>query len=190
MASQGPLSPTVQGEDATYGTQPWYGLGTEILASDNTRLECLASGTPGSSDSHYLTATGFGFSIPSGATINGIGVEWEVRQPSSSNTSFWRSRIIKDGSIGVYDLADGRSGGSSDSYLLFGGLGEWWLLNWTPADINDTGFGAAVGFHFGDNTSSIEVDHCRITVFYTELVISTLGQSIVRGFSRRRSNNY
>jgi len=36
--------------------------------------------------SHYLKATNFGFSIPSGATINGIFVEVEVKKAESSNS--------------------------------------------------------------------------------------------------------
>ena len=67
MASQGPNFPGTGADDASIGALAWTSPGN-ILADDGN----YATATPGFSQvTHYLEATGFAFSIPVGATING-----------------------------------------------------------------------------------------------------------------------
>src|SRR5690348_10715472 len=78
MAIQGPNLPTAAtGNTAAIfaGTTAWTNP-ANILAVDNSRatITRTISGTTNSDD---LIATGFGFSIPAGATINGIQVDMD-----------------------------------------------------------------------------------------------------------------
>lgn len=124
--------------------------------------------------SHYLKATGFGFSIPSGATINGIVVEVERKASANtaSNTIVDTSvRIVKGGALGVND-DKATAGGwpTTDAYATYGGSTDLWLETWTPTDINATNFGAAIAAEevcTGTTAVTASVDHIRITVSYT-----------------------
>ena len=72
-ASANPASGT---DKNTVGTVTWTSPGN-ILSSDNTYATAGISNT--NPDSHYILAKGFGFSIPAGATINGISVSIEKK---------------------------------------------------------------------------------------------------------------
>lgn len=74
MATQGPYSPGTMADDSTVGTVTWVNP-DNAKASDDVRAIMYYGGS-----SHYLKATNFGFSIPAGATINGIVVEIEKRK--------------------------------------------------------------------------------------------------------------
>jgi len=67
MAIQGPNNPGTMADDSTVGISSWQDINNAII-EDGT-----PSSTSGKNEqTHYLKATNFGFSIPSGATINGI----------------------------------------------------------------------------------------------------------------------
>lgn len=134
MASSGPNSPS-SASSVSLGFNVWSSPGN-VTASDNTRTTALCNS---GSITHYLQATGFGFAVPTGATIDGIVVEWER---GATNVADYASRIVKGGSVGSTD----KSGGTwptSDAYASYGGASDLWGTTWTPADINASNFGAA-----------------------------------------------
>jgi hypothetical protein len=174
MSSIGPLSPGTCADDSAVGTVAWANP-DNAKVSDNV-YAVLSGGT----SSHYLKATNFGFSIPTGATINGILLEIQQRVVTSgdgANPS--QVRIVKaDGSIGTTNKGSSSMYGiwqsTTPAYWSFGSSTDLWGETWTPADINDVDFGSVLGV---TSTSapglfSSEVDHIRITVYYTEAVAS------------------
>jgi hypothetical protein len=84
VASQGPLSPSTGANDNSYGTVAWNSEGS-IVASDNTPATAILAPAE---VSNYLKATGFSFSIPAGATIDGIVVGIERHENVSSANAF------------------------------------------------------------------------------------------------------
>lgn len=69
----GPNSPTGGADDSSVGTITWSNP-TRIVSSNDSYA---TAGLDDNQISHYLKATNFGFSIPSGAVINGITAEIE-----------------------------------------------------------------------------------------------------------------
>ena len=164
MSTQGPLGPASCIDDSTIGSQAWLNPGN-VTAEDATFATVAM--TPINSPSHYLRATNFGFSIPAGATINGIVVEWK-RQAQTGTTTIQDNavRIIKSGTIGSTDKSSLSNWPNANAYATYGSSSDLWGLTWTDTDINGNSFGAALSAKCIANDTA-EVDYVRITVYYT-----------------------
>lgn len=188
MASQ-TLSPGTMADDATVGTVAWANP-DNAKTSDNTYT--VANCTTLSS--HRLNATNFGFSIPTGATINGILVEYEASRTKTGGTGsyFQRNRIIKNGTVGVTSPTP--SGGINDTeqYYSSGSSSYLWGLTWTAEDVNSPDFGFSVWIDgSGDApTYTFFIDHIRVTVYYTggatTRTVATNRQWATRGMATNR----
>lgn len=167
MASVGPNSPGTLANDSSTGTTAWS-TPSNAGASDDVRAICLLSGAP--LTGQYLAATNFGFSVPSGATINGIVVEVERRCPGGVTLqSDNRVRIIKSGTIGATDKATATGWPTTDTIASYGGASDLWGETWSDTDINSSTFGVAISPKRSSFkvARSMEIDHIRITVHYT-----------------------
>lgn len=169
MASSGPNYASACVNDSSIGTTAWTNPGN--ATTDNGSAATVSASLFGTTSSQGLKATGFGFSIPTGATIDGIVVEWKRQETGSSGViTDTDSRIVKGGTIGSTNKSSGTAWPTSAAYQSYGGASDLWGQTWTPADINSSGFGAALAASvesgaFGAVTAS--VDACRITVYYT-----------------------
>jgi len=171
MATQGPLSVATGANDTAVGTLAWTSTGS-IFTSNNVRATILTfSGT--FLTTNYLKGTNCGFSIPTGATINGITVEFELGVVLSfSISNFSRVSIVKaDGTVGTTNRSTGAAISTTESYISFGGASDLWGETWTAENINDADFGAVLSVELRTtdpkNGGQINVDHVRITVDYT-----------------------
>ena len=166
MPSQGPNSCVTGADDNSYGTDIWLLPGNITVSDDSRSTVAITTGT------HYLNAQDFGFTIPTGATINGIVVEWE-KSAASSGRGFAavkddRIRIIKAGSVGATDKSDNTAWSTTDTYVSYGSSTDLWGETWTVSNINGTDFGAVLAAKLsGAGTNTARVDHVRITVYYT-----------------------
>lgn len=154
---QGPNSPSTIVDDATVGTVEWVNP-DNAKASDNVYAVFTSGGTD---ISHYLKATNFGFSIPTGATINGILAEVEGKVGAFSyyvDGFAVKANVIKTPRFqqGIFT--------TTEAYIPYGSSSSLWGQAWTAADINDSGFGIAIDTNSGFGAS---IDHIRITVYYT-----------------------
>jgi hypothetical protein len=120
--------------------------------------------------SHYLKATNFGFSIPSGATINGILVEIE-KKANGYHGYDDNVKIVKaDGTLGTTNKADNSNLWEiTDTYHSYGSSSNLWGETWDDTKINDVDFGVAISARNNTNGlgNTLSVDHIRITVTYT-----------------------
>jgi hypothetical protein len=161
MSTQGPLGPGTGADDSGTGTTAWSNPGN-VTTEDGVFATCTLGGL---FSSHYLDATNFGFSIPAGATINGISVEWK-RMSGSGDIHDNAVRIIKGGTVGATDKSVAGNWSTTLGYQSYGGSSDLWGQSWTASDINASNFGAALAATTnGGDTAS--VDYCRITVTYT-----------------------
>lgn len=141
-----------------------------------------------------LEATGYGFSIPAGATVTGIQV---------SATKSSGSGLIVDQSVQLYKAgalqatnraaapatptpAAGSQWATAPATSIYGGSADLWGTTWTPADINSAGFGAGISAtNVATNDSlafqsdTAQLDWVGITVYYT-LASITHQQSFVK----------
>jgi hypothetical protein len=164
MSSQGPLGPS-GGADATgIGTVAWSNP-SRITAEDASN----ATVTLINQTSHWLEGTGFGFSIPAGATINGILVEWKKADANAGGTIFDAAiRLIQGGTVQSTDRSSGSAWPLSNSYVSYGGSADLWGGTWAYSDINASNFGAALAAREPTGTGdTAQVDYVRITVYYT-----------------------
>ena len=153
------------------GNVAWTNPGN-ITSSDNSYA---TAGFGGGTDSgfDYLRATNFGFSIDSGATIDGIEAIFERKDAGGSVTDSNIYIINGDGSAGVgsTNRSAGAAWPTSDTSATFGSSSDSWGESWTPAKVNSSDFGVQIrcsssaGFGVTDTAS---VDHVQITIHYSE----------------------
>ena len=154
------------GQSIIYGTRLWANP-TNIYTSNNLYANSFLE-----SDelSHWLRATNFGFTIPDGATIDGIKVEYE-KKASAFGIEDSAVKIVKAGSEAGDNKARAEYWSTTEGYVPYGGATDKWGLTWTPAQINAEDFGVSMAVYYGEDESArAYVDHIRVTVYYTEAV--------------------
>lgn len=120
--------------------------------------------------SRLIQATGFNFAIPVGYFIRGILLEVEKRifiQGAGSSAIDLNVRLL-GGSGTSSDYATATSWPATDAYVSYGGSTDLWGLPWTVAEINASTFGCEVSVQLtGSNTTAVQIDHVRLTVYYS-----------------------
>jgi len=163
--STGPNSPgTAVNDTSPMEASDWINPGN-ILTSDDT----YSTADVGQKFTNYLKATNFGFSIPAGATIDGILMEAEVKGTASSPLAIDTGVFIvkADGSIGTTNQATEAFISATESYVSYGSSSDLWGETWTAAQINDTNFGVVYSAVGSALVCIVSVDHIRMTVYYT-----------------------
>ena len=167
MATQTRM-PTVQANDGLPGNIDWeLGFG-DVFTSDDTFATVALEDTEGST---YLKATGFGFSIPTSATITAIRV-LVSRQVNIVGVDYAE---IEDYAIVLYRAGtlDEFNGTATGVWTASeaGVEHEMTLGNsWAPADINHANFGVglSVGASGGIYPTTAQVDFIEIEVEYSD----------------------
>jgi hypothetical protein len=164
--SQGPLAGTAPATvDTSVGTANWTSLANLFSTTSYSSTALYINNR-----SYYIVGQGFGFSIPTGATINGIIVTLQAR----SNFDVARDysvKIVKNNIITGTDKST-LSILSLGSFAnqTYGGSTDLWGETWTAADINNSNFGIAYSVesaHPPKGTIPVDVRNLRITVHYT-----------------------
>ena len=180
-------SPGTMANDNSFGLHAWIDPDNAKTSNDTYTTSTNSSTAYDSSSSQYLVATNLGFSIPTGATINGIVVELEMKAnylDANKQVSYYNGlSILKESSI-VGTPENGSSPyqfPTTEAYKTFGSSSSLWGTTWTSSDINDSGFGIRFKTNLQTNnnwnstsyTIIASIDHIRITVYYTEEGTST-----------------
>lgn len=147
--------------------------------------------------SEYLKGTGYSFAIPNGATINGIQVT--IDRFSSNIAGFTRIqdnevKLLKNGVIVGNNKADlGVNWPSSATTKTYGSASDLWGTTWTPADINNSGFGVVLSTLNGTALSQSytgSVDFMQITVTYTRDTTAPVIDPVTTPITVERTNTY
>jgi len=158
----GPNNPST-GTNVSLGNNAWSSPGN-ITSSDDTYASAPYSN---STDTDNLQGTGYGFSIPAGATINGITVSVE-RHYTGPGVAIDSTRLVKAG-VAVGSSKAGGVWPLSDATATYGSSSDLWGTTWTATDVNASNFGVLLGA--SDNTvgssGTAFVDTMTITVTYT-----------------------
>jgi len=166
---------SIQGPDTSSGLQPpAAAAGTSWTSPTNVFTSNNAYATYSvatSATTNALTATSYGFAIPSTAIVRGITVSIE-RKSSASSTLKDSDVYIKKASC--TDPCGTNHAGSSfystgDSVTTFGSSSDLWGKTWTAADINSSSFGLYYRIkNFSTTTSATaSIDQIAITVTYS-----------------------
>lgn len=162
--AEGPNSPDLGEDDSSVGTIAWSNPGN-VISSNNS----YATFTPGgpSVTSHYLKATDFDFSIPSGV-ITGVLVQIEKNwNGQSMATTDSTVKLVKGGVVSGDNKALAGDWPTTDTYSIYGGSTDLWGLTLTPNDINAANFGVVISATGSGALNISSVDHIHITVFFT-----------------------
>lgn len=149
------------------GNASWSNPGNASV-SDNQFA--VATPTTLGDNSNYLVATGFGFVIPSYATICGIKVEIQRRQTGLYGVVTDNSvKIVKNGVILGPDKKMAGVWPTSRAYATYGSSSDLWGTTWTSADLNSSNFGIAISANLsGVNVMpNANIDHIQITIYYS-----------------------
>jgi hypothetical protein len=171
-ASQGPLATT------SVISGGWTGF-NNIKLHDSVYATYAISAGGNSGD---IQATGFAFTIPTGATINGITVTAYVSDISGSGlTSTHDVTLLKAGAT-VGTPKSSAAPWGVPSTLTFGNGTDLWGTTWTTADTNAAGFGFQMSAHNGDiNPATAGIDFVTVTVNYTTSVTNATAVAYIGG---------
>lgn len=154
-----------------WGNGDWYydwSNPNRAMANDGSYATISVDG----GSSPYLACTGYNFSIPAGATINGITVNIKRNSNSTSNGGSMDAavRLIKAGSLAGVDRSTTTIYSTADVTEPHGGSTDLWGASWSYDDINNADFGvafAAMKPSSKGGAHTISVDWIQVTVDYT-----------------------
>ncbi len=178
--------------DATVGTAAWSNPSNATGSSTSTFASVSYTDTNNNETTEYLKLTNYGFSVPAGATINGIAASIYEKGNSATNSDIlpppygdvsWGQsvqdfsvKLYKGGTITGADRALGSNWPNVASAVSYGGTTDLWGTTWTAADINGSGFGIGISAnltvftsnpHVPTTTAIAAVYYAQITVYYT-----------------------
>jgi hypothetical protein len=142
--SSGPNTGTTTVNETVAGSAGnWTSLGNST-SSDNAYVTGPVLPSNGDYTDRFKI-TGFGFAIPVTATIQGIEVRVERSVTGGSNINDYEIFLVKNGiTQTATNLASSTTWPTTDATVVYGSPTNMWGNTWTPADINNTGFGFAI----------------------------------------------
>lgn len=165
LASLGQFSQTkactVGTDVAGIGTSAWTNPGNITALDGNYAIAATTA------QSHWLQATGFGFSIPAGATI--VGVSAAYYKKGDGNESDAAVRLIKGGVVQATDRSAPGAWPNAVFTQGYGGASDLWGAALAPADVNAANFGVALSASV-IAPGAAQVDYVTMTVYYQPFV--------------------
>jgi len=169
--TDGPNSPSIA-VNAASGEVAWTNP-TNVFSTNNAyAIASLNTSSTSTDESRYILIGGFGFSIPSTATIDGITFDVERGSSAADCVKDKNIYIVKGGSlITVENKADTVNYWPMvDADKTYGGPADLWGTTWTPADINANNFGIAIKTNIPPESSVgscfANIDYVRATIEY------------------------
>jgi len=154
--------------DSSVGNAAWSNPGNIVASNDSRAVTATMSA---GQTSQILRATNFGFSIPSGSTIDGIEVRIERSRTSSGGNQVQDNLIRLRKSTGQVgdNKAVGGNWPNNDTQTTYGGDSDVWSSSFTVDEINNSGFGVDIRCERSGGTAAAGgVDAVEIRVHYTE----------------------
>ena len=111
------------------------------ITAESSYASCTVDKGGGLSD--YLRGTNLGFSVPPGATIDGIEVQINHEAEYSAGLDDELLYLVENGSIisGCDNKASGDDWGTSPATATYGGSTDTWNCSLNPAIVNSSTFG-------------------------------------------------
>lgn len=177
MASQGPNYPSV-GESITSGdaNEVAWTTPANIQDADADEAQCIAATFDSPDPTEFLHGRGFGFTIPAGATVDGIVVEINRRSiiASSGKDKTVRLRDQFGTPVGVNKAVPATIWPTSLTIATYGGTTDLWDLNFVYTNdeiitmLNHASTGLVLQANANIANADIGASFIRMTVHYTE----------------------
>jgi hypothetical protein len=168
MATAGPNIAGTGADDSAVGTTTWSNPSN--VTNDGDDYTTVYGN--GGAQSHYLKATNFGFSVSTGATIDGIAVTIARKADQAGALRYVYDEVVSlvvGGSVtGDNKAAASTKWGTSEADVAYGGASDKWGLTPSVSDVNNANFGAVLSVqNFGAAGCTASVDKIEITITYT-----------------------
>jgi hypothetical protein len=162
--------------DLTASPLMWANLPGAENSDNNRTISGQSVPTNGVVNTSDLWAQTFLFSVPSTAIICGVEVRIERRQvgaiAGSSSVIDKSVRLIHNMTVTGSEHATTLPWSSTDQEDIYGGTGDLWGLNLTPAIVNAPDFGVAISAKLQNTGAPVtmlaQVDKVSIMVYYTQ----------------------
>jgi len=164
------LLPSSTVNDASSGLKAWNNINN--VKEKNGEVATVSLDFE--EDSNYIKCTDFGFDIPTSATI--IGIQVRVNGQTSSSIIYPLIQLLKEGALVGWALEE--EIGTVKEDFVYGSsesLNGWSFdgsLTFTPAEINNSGFGCVLSvgnFYEDEEIQTTSIDSIEINVYYTTL---------------------
>lgn len=174
------------------GTVAW-GSVTFAQGAQNSTYAQANSATP-SSISNYLRLSNYGFSIPAGATIDGVKVSVRATMVADSLylinpcttplANYYQVSLVNESSVvgSVNKAADNTLQNNLPNSDLFGGTADTWSGEASAINWNSSNAGCVVAFQWsasGSSNCSALVDRVNIEITYTPAAASGMPRRTV-----------
>jgi hypothetical protein len=114
-----------------------------------------------------FTTSGHGFAIPAYGIIDGIKLEAKVYGDGDTGSSDTLIKVGTSTKLSTSSPNFGQFWPNPLAFLTWGSATSLWgRTDWTPADINDSSFGATLAAEASHATGTISIDAVRITVYW------------------------
>lgn len=135
----------------------------------------MAVGLIGGGTTEFLEVEDFNFTVPVGATVNGIEVLIEKNSSAANSASDANVQLLKGGVPVGNDASKGGFWGTTDANYVYGSSTDLWGATWEANEINVSGFGVSIQANAEAGLfPNIRVDFVQITVHYTVFPIELL----------------
>lgn len=179
----GAAMPSTISNNSTTGSLGWSNL-SNGLSSNNSYISCGSLlGVLASAQTNYIQSSGYGFAIPTTATVCGIEVRVERKADGllvGSSITDKNVFLMRSGTWTGTNHATGAGWTAADAVAVYGSNSDLWGSTWTPADINATNFGVLFSAQLNAGLASLfltaNIDAISVTVYYTA---STLPVNVV-----------
>lgn len=160
------MNPTNCVNNGAVGSQAWSNPDRAVSSNNSRATATVDDGQV----TNYLICTGYGFTIPAGATISGITVNLERMSEHDTRTRDSAVYLVKAGTVVGSNRATTNPWATTEAVDAHGGGSDLWGVTWTPAEINASNFGVAVSATKPGATGSdydVSVDLVQVVVTYT-----------------------
>jgi hypothetical protein len=177
VSTAGPNNAGTVADDASVGTTAW----SNVTNAQGTTNSTFATNAAPSAQSHYLKATNFGFSVPSGATINGITVT--INKKATTNGRDVVVSLVKGGTVSGSNLGvTATNWPNAATDVTYGSTSNLWGNTLTDTDVNASTFGVVISVRrAGPKACTCSIDSFSISIDYTA---SSTSQKTVVGLAR------
>lgn len=141
----------------------------EIVSDNTTDATCNAAG------SDYLVASGFGFTLAAGSTINGILVRVEASEHTAGTEPLLAQLQDASGALVGSSKSTSNEGsisGTTKAVYTYGSTADTWSASPTEAMVEDADFGVRVWFA---TSHDVRIDYITMQVEYT----TPLGRRVI-----------
>ena len=185
--------------NSSVGTVNWINPGN-AQGGLNSAFAQVNNSTP-SAISYYLRLSAYTFSIPTGATINGVKVTIRAGMVGDNlfltgpcttpSANYYRVRLVNHlSTIGTTDKAASNTRTNNGVFAdAFGGAADTWGGEASAIDWNDANSGAVVAFQWtasGSSNCTAVVDYVPIEITYTPAASSGMPRRTIISQARSR----